>query len=120
MRLLLDVHLPRALAAALRRRGIDAVALAEWEGGRYRSAPDSVILARAYEEGRALVSCDCRTIPPLVQQLASTGQHHAGVILVASRSFRPTDVGGLLEALCGLTGQVDDWEDEVAFLKRFP
>ncbi|TAK30656.1 MAG: hypothetical protein EPO21_19115 [Chloroflexota bacterium] len=89
MRLLLDAHLPHALAEALRRQDIDAVTLAEWHDGQYLCASDDLILTQAYEDGRVLVSCDCRTIPPLLVELTSTGQHHAGVVLVSLRSRLP-------------------------------
>ena len=40
MRLLLDAHLPHALAEAFRQQDIDAVALTEWRGGHYLGASD--------------------------------------------------------------------------------
>ena len=118
MRLLLDAHLPHVLAEALRQQDIDALTLTEWHDGQYLSASDDLILVLAYEDGRVLVSCDCRTIPPLLTELTSTGQHHAGVVLVASRTFRPSDVGGLLGALSALAMLGERWEDRVFFLKR--
>ncbi len=119
MRFLLDSHLPRALAEGLRRHDLDTVELSKWRGGDYRNALDSLLLRAAYTERRVLLTFDCHTIPPLSQELAETGQHHAGVVLIGSLTFRSDDVSGLLGALRNLAAQSgDDWEDVVVFLRR--
>lgn len=118
MRLLLDAHLPTALAVQLRQRGHDAAIVAEWQDGRWRTAPDQALLAAAHADRRLLVTFDAATIPPLLKLWAETSQHHAGVILVSSRSFAPNDIGGLLRAILRVTEQMGDldWEDRVIFL----
>ncbi|MBI4316951.1 MAG: DUF5615 family PIN-like protein [Chloroflexi bacterium] len=119
MRFLLDSHLPRALAEGLIRHDLDAVELSKWRGGDYRSALDALVLRAAYLERRVLVSFDCRTIPPLLKELAEAGEHHTGVVFISSRTFRSDDVGGLLEALRRLAAQGGgDWEDVIVFLRR--
>lgn len=50
---LFDEHIPGAVARALRRRGIDVAT--PHEAG-LRGAPDQDLLARAYAEGRVLVT----------------------------------------------------------------
>ncbi|MCL4371672.1 MAG: DUF5615 family PIN-like protein [Chloroflexi bacterium] len=119
MRLLLDSHVARALAEQLRGHGIDAVALPEWNGGNYRNADDEKLLSLAHADRRVLVTFDCQTIPPLLKEIAETGQHHGGVVLVSSRTFRANDVGGLLHALLSLFGQRGDadWEDVAVYLR---
>jgi hypothetical protein len=118
MRLLLETHLPAALAVQLRRRGFDAVTLQEWRGGLFRKALDPALLAAAHEDRRILVTFDTATIPPLLKVWGETGQRHAGVVLVSSRSFAPNDVGRLLHALVILRDQLGEaeWEDHVVFL----
>jgi predicted nuclease of predicted toxin-antitoxin system len=62
VQLLLDDHTPSVVAEGLRRTGVDAVALAEWLGGLFREAEDELILSRAADDGRVLVTYDRRTV----------------------------------------------------------
>jgi predicted nuclease of predicted toxin-antitoxin system len=118
MRLLLDSHLPSALARQLQRHEIDAVPLAGWMEGIYRNAADDQILEAAHSDRRVLVTYDVRTVPPLLVEWAETGQHHGGVVLVDDRTLPPNDVGGLLRALLRLIHSRGDaeWEDRVVYL----
>ena len=119
MRLLLDSHVAKALAEQLRRNGFDAVSLPEWKGGNYRSASDEDLLSLALDDRRILVTFDCQTIPPLLKEIAETGQHHWGVILVSTRTFCANDIGGLLSALVALLEQKadEDWQDVAVYLR---
>ena len=119
MRLLLDAPVAAAVAEQLRVHGIDALALPEWKEGHYTSADDEELLAAAHADRRVLVTFDCHTIPSLLKDIAETGQHHGGIILVAARTFRANDIGGLLCALLALFEQQGDadWEDTVLFLR---
>lgn len=99
MRLLLDVHIPVAVAQQLRQGGVDAISLAEWRGGKFRTAEDSAILWAALEEQRILVTFDLRSIRTLVIEWAQLGNDHAGVIFVDDKAIRPHDVGRLVRAL---------------------
>ena len=119
MRLLLDSHVAKSLAEQLRGHGIHAVALPEWKGGNYRNADDESLLSLAHTDNRVLVTFDCQTILPLLKSIAETGQHHAGVILVSSHSFRANDIGGLQHALLSLSEQRGDadWEDAAVYLR---
>lgn len=120
MRLLLDEHLPVSLARALRSAGHDAVTLAEWREGEYRSMADEAVLVAAYEDQRILVSGDVHTIPDLLRRFAAEGRHHAGVILAASRSIRTDDVRALYNSLQELltSDPSRDWQDHLSYLKR--
>lgn len=120
MRLLIDSHVPRALAAQLRNRGIDTFSLSEWLEGRYRNASDEEILTAAFDEQYVFATYDLATIPELVVELARTGRHHAGVIFVDERTIRSTVVGGLLRAVVWPVEHEDreDWTDQVRFLRR--
>jgi predicted nuclease of predicted toxin-antitoxin system len=66
VKLLLDNHIPRAVAEGLRRADIDALASPEWRGGGFREAEDELILARAAEDGLVFVAYDRRTVPSLL------------------------------------------------------
>jgi predicted nuclease of predicted toxin-antitoxin system len=120
MRLLLDVHMPTALAGQLRRRGVDTESLATWLGGVYREAVDALVLAAARSEARVLVTFDCDTNPTLLIELADAGGHHAGVVLVSVYTYRQDDIGGLLRTLLQLVSEQggEDWTDRVQYLKR--
>src|SRR5688572_9257412 len=65
MRLILDIHVPAAVARGLEAGGIDVVHAAIWQGGAIRTAPDADILTLAATEGRVLVSYDTKTLRPL-------------------------------------------------------
>lgn len=120
MLLLLDAHIPLAVARALRQDGVDAVALRDWKAGSYREAPDEPLLLVALADARTLVTYDRRTIPRLLKEWAETGRHHAGVVFVDERTVRPDAVGVLARALLALAARSgsEDWGDRVVFLQR--
>ena len=119
MRLLLDAHLSPALAEELRRVGIDAEALQDWLDGEYRHNDDEEILRRAAADARVFVTYDQR-LELLLRGWAASEKHHAGVILVSSKSIRQDDVGAQLRALEVFVASHndDDWTDEVRYLPR--
>ncbi|MDI3298729.1 MAG: DUF5615 family PIN-like protein [Bacillota bacterium] len=120
MRLLLDEHIGPAVAKALARAGVDAVALREWRSGRFLEAPDEEILSEAAEEARVLVTFDQRTVPPLLKAWAEAGRSHGGVIFVDYRTLPPNDVGGMARALLRLNERLGEaeWRDRVVYLAR--
>ncbi|MCX6021428.1 MAG: DUF5615 family PIN-like protein [Chloroflexi bacterium] len=122
MRLLLDAHVSPAVARGLNRADIDAIAVRDWQGGNYRTAPDDALLTAAAADSRVLVSYDCRTIPVLLKEWAETGGNHAGVILVDDQTIRPSDIGGLIRALQLLVDRHrgEHWQDRVVFLQTAP
>lgn len=119
MRLLLDIHIPVAVAQQLRLTGIDAISLAEWRAGMFRTASDSVILSAALEEGRVLVTYDLRSIRSLVLEWSSAGKDHAGVIFVDDKAIRAHEVGRLVRALRLHVEQYGEmpWTNHSDFLK---
>jgi predicted nuclease of predicted toxin-antitoxin system len=120
VQLLLDSHLPRAVAEGLRRAGIDAMALAEWLGGAFREAEDELILTHAAEEGRVIVTFDRRTVPSLLARWAAGGRSHAGVVLIDEKTIRQDDRRGLIRALQAFVAEHadEDWRNQVRYLPR--
>jgi hypothetical protein len=67
-----DEHVGHAVAAALGRRGVDAVTVVE---AGMRTAEDLEHLAWARAEGRVLVTLDADFL-----RLHATGEEHAGIV----------------------------------------
>jgi hypothetical protein len=124
VKLLLDVHVPAAVVAALVRRdpSPDVVHLRDWRGGACLGADDREILAIAAGEARTLLTYDLRTIPVLLRALAEANDDHAGVIFADDRSIPSDDVGAIaaaLRALCREQGD-EDWTNRALFLRPAP
>lgn len=122
LRLLLDEHVAPDVAEGLRRRAnrLVAHAVATWEGGSYLGQEDAVCLGAAFDRRLTLVTCDRRTIPPLLKRWAEEGRSHGGVLFIDEKTIAPSDIGGLvraLESLAAATGAWD-WTDRVVFLRR--
>jgi len=120
LKLLLDEHVPPAVAAGLKRLDgeIDAYALRSWRGGSYLGEPDERILEEAASAGLTLVTYDLETIPRLIGELARGGLSHGGVIFISQRQIRSSHVGGLVRALARIyreSGKAD-WTNRVEFL----
>jgi hypothetical protein len=66
------------------------------------------------------VTCDRRTIPPLLKDWAEAGRPHAGVIFVDEKTISQADIGGLVQSLGMLLKEARDWDwtDRVCFLQR--
>ena len=64
MKILLDEHLPRAVAVTLRRlhAGTDAQHIAEWQNGGWLGEEDPVLLEGLWEDRRVLASYDRATL----------------------------------------------------------
>ena len=99
MKLLLDEMFSPLVAAELRARGHDAIAIEERDERQSLSDPDVVALART--EQRAVVTANDRDFRPLHAELvAPGGEGHAGMVFVPTR-FRLTRAatGQIVEAL---------------------
>ena len=102
MRLLLDEHITPVIAAELRRRGHDVVAVAERPD--LRGTVDRALWLATRREGRVLVTRDVHDFMRLVAADRAVGQAHPGLLLIHSRDFtrRGRDVGRLVKALDAL------------------
>ncbi len=88
MKLLLDEMFSPLVAAELRARGHDAVAIKEREDWQSLSDPEVIALART--ERRAVVTANLRDFRPLHAELvAPGGQGHAGMVFFPP-TLRPT------------------------------
>jgi hypothetical protein len=104
MKLLLDEHLPKAVAGALRRYhpGADAEHIADWERGRWLGEEDPVLLEGLWEDKRILASYDRATLPGHLAERVGQGNDHAGVIFIDQERFPPVQVGKMARALAKL------------------
>ena len=99
MKLLLDEMFSPLVAAQLRARGHDAIAITERDEWTALSDPDVVALART--EQRAVVTANVRDFRPLHAELvAAGGEGHAGIVFVAaSWRLRRAATGEIVAAL---------------------
>ena len=90
MRLLLDMNMPRGIAAQLQTRGHDAVHLGERGLGRL---PDDAIFALARAENRIVVTFDLD-----FGEIAGMARHGGpGVVLLRLRSIRAAHIMARLD-----------------------
>jgi hypothetical protein len=91
-RLLLDEMFSDAIAERLRAKDHDVRSVVADQ--ELLSLPDEAILARATEEGRAVVTANVKDFMPLAAQLearsGTPGSSHAGLILVSAKTFPQT------------------------------
>lgn len=95
MKLYLDEDLPPAVAAALRRRGLDVRTTAE-AGNQQLS--DRVQLEYAAKVGRCLVTRNVRDFIHLAQEALQRQRPHAGILL-CSAAHRGNEIRRMAEAL---------------------
>jgi len=99
LKLLLDEMFSPLVAAELRARGHDAVAIKE--RGEWQSLSDPEVAALGRAEQRAVVTANLRDFRPLHAELvAAGGEGHAGMVFVPT-SFRLTRaaIGQIVAAL---------------------
>lgn len=123
MRLLLDEHISPNVAASLRERGHDVVAVAERTELRGRRDIDVLIAASA--ERRAVVTEDVRDFRTIAARRLSSRKPHSGVVLVPQRAFprRRDGFGRLIRALDALLAAHpgdDDLVGDVIWLRPLP
>jgi hypothetical protein len=97
LRLLLNAHLPVALAASLKSRGYDVIAAQGIPDLRHLDDED--LLIEAAKQRRALVTYNIRHFAPLARGWAQGGREHWGIILVHPRTIPQEDLGGQIQAL---------------------
>jgi endonuclease/exonuclease/phosphatase family metal-dependent hydrolase len=103
VRLLLDEMIPAIVAAELRRRGHDVVAVQEPELRHLRGGDDLAVLQHAQGERRALVSDNVPDLLRCHRRLLGAGQRHHGLVLFGNATFprhrHETFVGRIVAAL---------------------
>lgn len=111
-----DVSKGPKLAAALRRRGFDAVAVQEV--GRM-NVPDEELLNYAALEGRVLLSCNIKDFVRIAVDWYGSGKEHAGIVV--SEQFSGNQFGEILRRVLSLLNSVDAEEirNTVRFLQEF-
>lgn len=118
IRLLIDEDVPKGpqLAAALRRRGFDAVAVQEI--GKMHVS-DEELLNYAAMEGRALLSCNIKDFVQIAVDWYESGKEHAGIVV--SEQFSSKQFGEILRRVLNLLNSVDAEEirNTVRFLQEF-
>ena len=117
--LLLDEMLGERIAAQLVGKGHDVLSIVT--DPSLISLPDDQVLAEAARHGRALVTINIKDFLPLDAQCRATGRSHAGLVLIATKTF-PQDrsfVGAVVSALDKLLQEPDTLgPDQVVFLRR--
>ncbi len=75
-------------------------------------------LRAATQEGLTLVTYDLKTVPPLLMELATEGETHAGVVFVDDATIRSNDFGGLVTALFAHWQRygAEAWKDRIGYL----
>lgn len=112
MKLLLDEMWRPAIAEQLRKRGHDVQAVAE--RSELRSQADTVILATAHAEQRAVVTENVRDYRILAAQVMQGRRSHSGLIFTTNRAFPRSDrrtVGRLVLALEHLLSEDGEQEN---------
>ncbi len=123
MNVLLDEHLPKAVAATLRRLcpAVEAQHVADWQSGRWLSEEDPVLLEGLWQQRCVLVSYDRATLPGHLAERIADGKQHAGVVFVDPERFPPHRIGEMARALAKLFDafpKEDDWFDRTVTLTR--
>jgi len=110
VRLLLDEHIPREAAGALRRKfpTLEAVSIYDTS---WRGLPDPPLLETLDQAGWTLVSRDVNTIPEFVKARLAAGLTQGGVISADSTRLRQSDVRGLIRRLIAFVEEhgTEDW-----------
>ena len=121
MKILLDEHLPKAVAATLRRLNpeTDAQHIADWQNGGWLGEEDAVLLEGLWQDKRILASYDRATLPGHLADRIANGKHHAGVIFVDQERFPATRIGTMARALDKVMAsyrEASDWINRIVTL----
>ena len=117
-RLLLDEMLSDEIAAQLRDKGHDVLAVVADPG--LVALPDYRVLAHASAEGRVVVTKNSKDFLALDAHHRAAGSPHAGLVLVSTKTF-PEDrnvTGSLVRSLDKLLSQGGIDQGTVVFLQR--
>jgi len=118
VRLLIDEDVSRGplLAAALRQRGFDAVAVQEL--GKMQT-PDEELLTYAAAEGRVILTFNIKDFVRHAREWQQTGRSHAGIVVSIHLTGR--QFGELLRCTLNFLNSVtaEDMKNTVRFLQEF-
>ena len=95
MRFYLDENLPRIIAEAARRLGLDVTCTEEYAR---KGASDVEQLRFAAQLGRCIVTRDQRDFREHTDELLRSGGAHSGVLFVPN-SIKENDIGGIVRGL---------------------
>lgn len=87
MRLLLDEMITSAVAAQLRSRGHDVVAVQDAALGQLRGVADALVLDHAVRERRAVVTDNIADVVLCHQQRLARNDPHFGLLLFSNDTF---------------------------------
>lgn len=87
MRVLLDEMIGAVVAEQLRRRGHDAVAVQDPDQAHLRGMDDCVLLARAHDQRRAVVTDNVPDFFRCHQRRMEAGLDHHGLLLFTNDTF---------------------------------
>ncbi|RYZ91568.1 MAG: hypothetical protein EOP06_06735 [Proteobacteria bacterium] len=117
---LLDENISPVVAdqVVAKNAAITVHSVLRWRDETLVGRADVRVLRAATETELTLVTYDLKTIPPLLMEITSDGESHAGVLFVDDAFIRNNDFGRLVAALLAhfeRYGQ-EDWINRVAFL----
>lgn len=113
MRLLLDHHVPVAIAEQLRRRGWDVVTAYELD---LEEEDDLPLWEAAIKYGRAVVTYNVADFYHIYVDFFHRGISHPGLILISSRTFNQDDIGGIVRTLDREMNARSGLDNEMIFL----
>lgn len=108
MKLLLDVHVAKAVLGALRKTApsVQAEHISQWRHGALLTADDEAILAACYPEERMLLTYDLATIPDLLRRWMVEGRSHSGVIFADENTVKPNAPAEVAAAVSALAREI--------------
>ncbi len=116
--ILLDADVPPAVAAALVRRGHDAIAASG--SPALEELNDDDLLHEATRQGRVLVTFNVVDFVEVAHRFAHAQEDHGGIVLIHSRSFPRAAIGALAEALDRLILSRESFANSLLFLQSEP
>lgn len=99
MKLLLDEMISGEVAARLRARGHDVVAVVADRG--MRGSTDAEVFAFAQQQERAVVTYNRIDFEPLARAQGEAGQTHCGLVIINAKRFPNDQFARLVDALEG-------------------
>ena len=106
---LLDEQITPTLALAATRAGLDMTAVS---GSALKGRSDLEVFRAAIEQGRILVTYNAGDFVPLLRDFIHSGARIPGLITISTRTFRSSDLKGLLAALVKLAGRIESGESD--------